>query len=90
MIPITAAIGSKSIKKDIEKVQEIKSTEQLSKPVKSDNSNLESRVTALESALSQGDFNMQMGSKQLNTPTNFSSKDLEKLYSSAMFTNKIL
>ena len=46
------------------------------------NSNLESRVSALESMMKPG-HQMEMGSKQINTPTNFASRDLEKLYASA-------
>ena len=48
------------------------------------NSNLEARVSALESATASpapmSNFQMNMGSKEINTPTNFSQKDLANIY----------
>lgn len=92
MIPIaTAALGinSKKFKEQVEKVKalnsketpDLGSTATVNEP---SNSNLEARVSALESTAAAPapmvDFQMNMGSKELNTPTNFSQKDLAKIY----------
>jgi hypothetical protein len=93
MIPITAAaLGTKTVK-NIGKIlgatkENGINTNNVVKPIESkpvDNSNLESRVSALEGMVNSGSFNMNMGSKQINTPTNFSSRDLEALYSAKLF-----
>ena len=89
MIPITAAaLGTDNIKKSVEKLQATNASNASSgiKPIENkpvqNNSNLESRVSALESMMGSG-YKMEMGSKQIATPTNFASRDLEKLYSAA-------
>ncbi len=93
MIPITAAaLGTKTIKNIGKKLGAIQengiNTNNVVKPIENkpvDNSNLESRVSALEGMVNSGNFNMKMGSKQIETPTNFSSRDLEALYSAKLF-----
>ena len=94
MIGITAAtIGTtKNTNKLKEQVEQVKalnskntpdlgSTAKVNEP---NNSNLEARVSALESSIAAPppmvDFQMNMGTKELNTPTNFSQKDLAKIY----------
>lgn len=93
MIPITAAaLGTKNIKKSVEKLQATQengiNTNNVVKPIENkpvNNSNLESRVSALEGMVNSGSFNMNIGRKQIDTPTNFSSRDLEALYSAKLF-----
>tara|TARA_R110002012_G_scaffold173860_2_gene338635 strand:- start:1133 stop:1420 length:288 start_codon:yes stop_codon:yes gene_type:complete len=92
MIPITAAamgINSKKFKEQAEKVKALdsKQTSDLGSTAivnEPSNSNLEARVSVLESVSSAPapmvDFQMNMGSKQLNTPTSFSQKDLASIY----------
>lgn len=92
MIAYNAAalgINSKKLKEQAEKVKalnsketpDLGSTATVNEP---SNSNLEARVSALESAAAAPapmvDFKMNMGSKELNTPTNFSQRDLASIY----------
>ena len=94
MIGITSAVigANKNTNKLEEQVKKVKalnskntpdlgSTATVNEP---NNSNLEARVSALESAAAptapMANFQMNMGSKEINAPTSFSQRDLAKIY----------